>query len=265
MLSIQIYNINNLLIIERVIFMIKKLLEELCIDTIKEDEAKYFYNGIGVPRVTEILSSMLHEEYLMQWANRIGLYRKKKYEDERDRAAFIGTNVHECIEKYLKCNNYDIMNIDELSKDKVVINSINNGAKSFILWYDEIIRNNQFEIIAQEQSLSCQWFGGTYDMLCKINGKIYLVDFKTSNHISYKYFLQLAAYRYMIFLNLGINIDGCIILQVDKKQIAFEEYVLDFSIKDHYDFIEQCFTTFLSLIYAYYNKMITINMYNNIF
>lgn len=241
--------------------MIMKLLESLeDINILKK--GKYYYNDQPVPRVTEILSSTIHDEYLMEWANRIGLYQRKKYQDERDRAAMIGTNVHEQIEYFLK---YNVKNEERLLLDNKAINSIENGLSSFMLWYNDVSGSNKIKILMQEYALSCPWFGGTFDMLMEINGKTYLVDFKTSNHISYKYFLQLAAYRYMIYNSLKINIDGCIILQLDKNTIAYEEYVLDFSLKNHNEFIEQCSITFFSLVYSYFNRIKTENMYKKLF
>ena len=52
----------------------------------------------------------------------------------------------------------------------------------------------------------------------RINGKIYLIDFKTSNHVTYKYYLQLAAYSKVLREKENINIDGVIILQLNKYQ-----------------------------------------------
>ena len=58
--------------------------------------------------------------------------------------------------------------------------------------------NMPFRVIETEKQLVCPYFGGTLDCLAEIDGRIYIIDFKTSNHITYKYFLQLAAYKYMI-------------------------------------------------------------------
>ena len=38
-----------------------------------------------------------------------------------------------------------------------------------------------------EETITCPYFGGTYDFLVEINGRNWLIDFKTSNHIGYKY------------------------------------------------------------------------------
>jgi predicted RecB family nuclease len=113
--------------------------------------------------------------------------------------------------------------------------------------------------------MSCQWFGGTLDALLKIGNSIYLVDFKTSNHITYKYFLQLAAYRYMLRVIEGINIDGVIVLQLDKDEPGFNEYLLNFYIQQHLEFINHCETTFLSLLYGYYNIQQSERMFKTIF
>ena len=100
--------------------------------------------------------------------------------------------------------------------------------------------------------MTCKWFGGTYDLLVKINGRLFLVDFKTSNHVTEKYFLQLAAYVYMLALK-GIFVEGVIVLQLSKEVSEFNEYILDFSYPNHFSFMENCTRAFLSLVYAYYN------------
>jgi len=237
--------------------MITKLLDDLNKDVIEEDH--YTYNNINVPRVTKILST-IHEEYLMKWANNIGLYQRRKYEDEREKAAYIGTQSHNGIEQYIKDKVYSKSSIKDFDENN--IKQIDNGIRSFILWYNDISINNKLEIIFIEETLTCPYCGGTLDMLCKINGVYYLIDFKTSNNIGYKYFMQLAAYKYMLKIVKNIDIGGCIILQLNKKKVQYTEYTLDLlHDKFHLDFINQCELTFFSVVYTYYNKIITENMY----
>ena len=242
--------------------MIEKILSEIDI-SLYDNTDKYSYNGQAVPRVTELLSSMLHEDYLMTWANSIGLYKKQKYADVMKKASLIGTYSHELVEDFINSQLYDITKYD--IRDYSVHTSVINCVESFKSWYEQVFSNNQVQVIGMEEKLSCRWFGGTYDALLNINGKVYLVDFKTSNNVSYKYFLQLAAYRYMLFNEKNINIDGVIILQLSKKDVSFNEYILDFSINEHYDFIESCCECFLSLVYAYFNKLHVQKQYSNIF
>lgn len=200
------------------------------------DKIRYTYNDIPVPSVTQILSKCIHEDYIVQWANFLG-FKRIKYKDKLNEAANIGTNGHNAVEKYLK---------EGIEVDNVCY-------KSFKIWWDMINANNTVEILSIEEQMVLPYCSGTYDILIMINGRIYLIDLKTSNHVGYKYFIQLAAYRHMLYITKGINVDGCIVLQLDKEDPSFEEFTLDFSIKEHYDFIEHCAFTFMSLALAYYN------------
>ena len=219
---------------------------------------KYIFNGIAVPRVTEIISSMLHENYLMGWANHLG-FKRKNYKSVVEQSANIGTYSHNAIEKYL--TNGDI-SLEEVPS--YLIPSVSNTLQSFIKWYDVVTKNNKVEILQLEQELVCQWFGGTLDLLVSINDKIYLVDFKTSNHISYKYFIQMSAYKYMLTLN-NIHIDGIILLQLSKVDINFSEYILLMDNPEHLLFIDNCLNTFIGLVYGYYNRLNVEQQYSNIF
>lgn len=199
---------------------------------------RYTYNGKNVPRVTEILSKMIHEDYLMYWANNLG-FSHRKYEKVLFDAANFGTKAHYGIECFLK------------EKD-IPLNTPMTPIDSFRLWWEAINKNNNVEVVAQEQKLVCEWFGGTYDLLLKINGCLFLVDFKTSNHVTYKYYMQLSAYSYML-KKQGIYISGVIILQLNKTSPGYNEFVLDFSNKKDKDYFEMCEKTFLALVYGYYH------------
>ena len=235
-----------------------ELLEQIDFE-IELKDPKYFYNNKPVPRVTSILSAMLNKDYLLRWANSLG-WKRKSHEKERDLAAEIGTYVHNAIEQYMVNGiELDIESIPTQYRFKVL-----NGYNSFKLWWSKITSSNNIEIVACEKELVCPWYGGTCDFIIKINGRYFLGDFKTSNNVSYEYFLQLAAYRNILRLE-NIELSGCIILQVDKNEVAFEEFVLLFEQPDHYQFIEHCFATFNSLVYAYYNRLEAERQFKNIF
>lgn len=194
------------------------------------------YPGSTVPRVTSILS-FIDNEGLIDWANymgRKGLDNKKILES----AANTGTIAHESIENYLRNG------IEPRNPAKAFM--------SFRKWYNERKLNYKMEVLGQEERLCCEWFTGTYDLLLKMNDKVFLVDFKTSNHVHYKYCLQLAAYRYMLKLNKGIDIDGCIILQLNKTSVKYTEYGLDFSNPDDLNYINMCEKAFLELAMLYH-------------
>lgn len=206
--------------------------------------------GIRVPRVTEILSKMIHSDSLMYWANALGL-KGMYYRQTLDKAANVGTIAHSAIEKYLKEKFMTMDNIPFLG---------------FLSWYNMVTDSLKIdiELLMSEKSLSCDWFGGTLDALMKIGNDVYLIDFKTSNHVTFKYFLQLAAYRYMLRKSENIEINGVIVLQLDKDSPGFNEYLLNFSIPDHLEYMNNCEEAFISLVYAYYKIAIVEQEYEYI-
>ena len=216
-----------------------------------EDNSDRYFNsrGLSVPRVTDIISSMIHSDKLMIWANSIGR-RGLNYKTELERAATIGSQSHYAIEMYLR---------------EKIKNNANIPFLGYLLW-EETVKEKGLEIepILIEHKMSCDWFGGTLDGLFKIGNRIYLVDFKTSNHVTFKYFLQLAAYLYLLSLE-KIYPSGVLVLQLDKKYPGFNEYLLDFGIPDHFNFMNNCINTFISLVYAYYQVKRVESQYDNIF
>lgn len=204
-------------------------------------DSHYIYNGKEVPRVTEIISKSTMEDHLLYWANKLG-FQHKSYSKTLNEYAEFGTRVHKGIEMYLK--NEDIPS-----------NTPMNCLKSFINWWSMIGINNNIEILGQETKLVCPYYGGTYDLLMKINDKIMLVDFKTSNTISYRYYIQLAAYD-RVLRDMGIQVDGYIILQLKKEGIGFKEYYLNITDNpNHRSYRDLCERTFISMLYTYYHKL----------
>lgn len=213
------------------------------------DDTPYFFNNIAVPRVTHILQEMLHEDSLMSWSNYIGLYKHQKYKTVLEMAAEIGTYTHEAIEKYIKIG-HELVPEDIPERYRAPVVSAFNAFKD---WW-KYIKDHKLMILKQEESLVCEYYGGTLDLLIKIDDKIYLVDFKTSNHVGYKYYLQLAAYRRILALYHNIHIDGCIILQLSKTNKSFTEYMIDLHKYEDALFMYQCDETFMSLVKSYYYR-----------
>lgn len=239
---------------------IESLLKKIDMEELNIEGERYQYQGYNIPRVTEIISSMLHEDFLMTWANNIGLYQRKKYKDTLEAAASKGAFVHDGIEDF-------IQNGNELDLDKVppgYQKEVNFAYGSFKSWWSVISKRN-VKVIMQEHKLVCPWFGGTLDLLIEIDGKVYLLDFKTSNYSSYKYFLQLAAYRYILKYYYGIEIYGCGVIKLNKKYIGFDEYIIDKSHPEYEGFMDICERTFLSIVYGFINRTFVERNYNSIF
>ena len=225
------------------------ILEEIKDIAIYDNESsRYTYNGVSVPRVTEIIQKMIHEDSIVQWSNSLG-FRHISYTKALNEAAVFGTKTHSTIEHYLKEN----------TKPEHSFSAF----ESFLRWWEDINRDNKVEVIGQEEKLVSQFFGGTYDLLLRINDVIYLVDFKTSNHVTYKYYIQLAAYNYML-KEKGIQIGGVIILQLDKKVPSYNEYFLNLSDPRHKEYFDFCERTFLSLVYGYYHVKYLENKFKDL-
>lgn len=208
-------------------------------------DSNYTYNGIIVPRVTMILSKCIHSDSLMYWANSLG-FKHQSYKKTLEEAANIGSHAHENIDNFLNDASYK-------AEESLMPQKSYNAYQSFLKWFSDVNSMATVKVIFHEKTLTCKYFGGTLDGLYEINGKIYLVDYKTSNHITFKYVLQLAAYRYMLRTELGIEIDGCIILQLSKDDVSYNEFVLNFNNANHLNYMNDCESAFLSIVFAYYN------------
>ena len=232
------------------------LLDSCKINIDKKSNSQYTYNGIIVPRVTEIISKCIHSDYLMYWANSLG-FKHQSYNKTLSMAADIGSQCHESIDLFIENDSkYDApYNMNSQSR---------YAYESYLKWWNDININNNVKVLYHEYPLICKYFGGTMDGLYEINGKKYIVDYKTSNHVTFRYFLQVAAYRYILKNELGIDVDGCIILQLSKNDISYNEYVLNFCIPEHLKYINDCELAFLSMVFSYYNINNIENEFNNI-
>lgn len=210
-------------------------------------ESKYFkdpyaieIDGKMIPRVTAILGRMIEEPSVAQWSNSLG-FKHLSYKKEMDRICAIGTQVHEQINMFLSgksINDY----------------MMTYGFMAFKSWYDQVSQLG-VEVLGLEESLISPFYCGTYDALLKIGNLTYLIDFKTSNKIHFKYFLQLAAYRKLLKDIKGIDVDRCLILQVSKYKPMFLEYLADLHYQPHNEYMTIAENTFLSLLYSFYNAM----------
>lgn len=212
----------------------------------KNDNMYINSHGKKVPRVTHILD-MLSNKFLISWANSIGL-KGNRYNSVTNRAMAIGTEVHSNIEAHLQGIELPGFTYPEskLSYD------------AFLKWFD-IISQRKYNIVYLEHTIVGESYGGTLDMLIEIMDnncmKKYLVDFKTSSGIYQNYILQLAAYKTLLFQEENIDIDGCIILRLDKKTGEFEEFLIDLSNEKDLEMIINSQMFFDSLAKLYNSKI----------
>lgn len=144
-------------------------------------------------------------------------HRKKK-----EKAADWGTIVHKAIEMWMKMG--------------VIPTSVTAKGGSFILLEEHLVAVNNFvtwatenkvEFLVSEKGIySEEWqIGGIVDFVCKIDGKTFVGDVKTSSGIYESYFLQTSAYAKMLMeMGLYNQFEGMIIVNCKKDgSISVEE------------------------------------------
>ena len=188
-----------------------------------EDAHSYKVEGVKVPSVTRIVDACFPKN-LTNWAVTLG---EEEYHRILDEALDIGNYTHEWIETYLKQ--------DHATPD--VGHSSFKSIKSFLKWDSDY----EPKWIDSERKIYCDKYkyAGTVDAVAKINGRVCVIDFKTSRKIYKPYHLQVTAYAQAIK-----RIDGLkrwplgIILRLDKETGEYEQKV--FEPKDHFDTFKKC-------------------------
>jgi hypothetical protein len=143
--------------------------------------------GVDLPSITTVLS-ILSRDSIEAWKKKVGVEEANKISH---RAATRGTAVHEIIEKYLD-NKEDYR--DGYTPDII---------ESFIA-LKPILDGKIGRIYAQEAPLYSNHLGvaGRVDCVAEFDGKLSIIDFKTSRKTKRKnyiqnYFMQEAAYAIM--------------------------------------------------------------------
>ena len=212
----------------------------------------YKFHGKNVPRVTVILTEMQSDQGLIHYSNYLG-FKHIDYKQMLDNASVIGRETHAFIESYIQ---------KKTEYKAPVRKEIINCTNAFMDWWKELNFRCSVKVLGEEQPLTCPWFGGTYDLLLEVDGKRVLVDFKTSNHITHRYFIQLAAYSYLIGYNFNLPIDICMVLRMDKDTGQYEMATVDTSVPEDLAFMQHCLYTFFSQVNVYYAISRTKHEYN---
>lgn len=226
-------------------------------------KSEYIYDDKRVPRVTEVLSTMLHKDGLMNWSNGLG-WKRISYRAFMKDAAEKGTYSHLAVEKYLR-NGYVDLDEMHLPNDQIRA-TVNSCMDAFVAWWTRLNEeHSDVEIIFLEETMVHPYFGGTCDCLLKVDGKYWLIDFKTSNHMNYNYALQLAAYRFLLKELKGIDIEVAMVLRLSKTDHVYYEHKLNLTNQFHVAFLDNCLETFMFLVMAFKMRVNTESEYEEIF
>lgn len=175
-------------------------LEELNTETI--DGKRFYVTPTGkLPSITTVLS-ILSRDSIQAWRKRVGEVQANAIST---RASRRGTSVHQMCEDYIN-NQFDSKKF--LPNDRETFNSL----KPIL---DEHLNN----VYAQEVPLWSEYLGvaGRVDCIAEWDGKIAVIDFKTSRKLKKKeyisnYFQQCAAYAVMWEERTGISINNIVVV-----------------------------------------------------
>lgn len=173
------------------------------------DNRFYFdEDGTAVPSVTTLLEAYPKGAAFYEWL-------KKNGEDSdtiRDEAGRKGSVVHGLTESYDNGLEVSLMNEDGYIEYKMI-------EWAMFERYVDFRKRFPLEIINTELSLVSKalGFAGTLDRLIKMNGKLVLLDIKTSGSIWPSYWLQLAAYKQLFQEQYPDPIDEVAILWLNSK------------------------------------------------
>lgn len=172
----------------------------------------YAHNGIEYPSVTTILG-LLDKPALVPWAARMVVEYLTEREEEikeaalsgdkyalvdilekaqdahkkaKNEAASIGTLVHKAVETYT------IMGVEPEFPETEEGEAAKEGFNAYLDWEEK----NHVEYLHNELELVDTEIGyaGTTDAICRINGTLFLLDFKTSKGIYDEHKIQVSAY-----------------------------------------------------------------------
>ena len=175
----------------------------------------------------------------------------------KDKAADIGTLIHEFIGNYIKAL------IEKKTPPKRPVNKeMKNAVDGFFKW----VKENKVAVIKSEQKVyhSKYKYAGTLDLECMVNGKRTIVDIKTGNALYPEAFLQAAAYLKAREQEIGKKYPGGVIIVRLSKEDP-ERHISAFEVKKDED-VETHFRCFLYClgIYRWQVEMKKQNLINNL-
>lgn len=140
-----------------------------------------------VPGVTTITRQLgWNTDVLVAWARREAL-KGNDPDKMRDDAADAGTCAHYLIECHIKRKTPDLSDFTGNQIEKA-----EKAYGAYLQWESETgIKPLKSEPKLVHETLR---YGGTIDLICKKNGELWLVDFKTSSNIYPEHIIQVAAY-----------------------------------------------------------------------
>ncbi len=187
----------------------------------------YYVNGKRKTGVTTLIGIIDKSRPLIIWATELArdyLLSKKEvskediykavnlHAEKKQEAADIGTQIHDWVEKHIKGENPEMPE----SKEAQI------GVTAFLQWKEE----NKVSFLSSERVVYSKKhdYIGKMDIEAKVNGKLCLIDIKSSNGLYNTYNLQTAAYVMADEEESGRNYKGRWLIRVAKE--TEKEYIV---------------------------------------
>lgn len=201
--------------------------------TFNEKSHRYFLDGKPLSGVTTVLG-VIAKPALINWAARMSAdyilenlkdlkdleqvceLAKNAHNRKKDKGAEAGSDIHAWIESWIKDSTI------ALPEDPTA----RRQAQQFVKWAEE----KKVKFLESEKKMYSEemWLGGTVDAVATIDGKKYVVDFKTQARLWDRTpFLQTAAYRLMLEEMGEKDFYGSLILLLPKEGKLEEHYSYD--------------------------------------
>jgi ATP-dependent exoDNAse (exonuclease V) beta subunit len=195
-----------------------------------DEKHTYMVEGKQVPAVTRVVDAVSPKS-LTEWAAKAGAEMQAivydgirfAHKEISREAQNIGSDVHKWIELWIKFQISGGESITEYPEDVRV------PMENFHKW----VESREVEWIASEKKIYSKFwnYAGTIDALAKINGELYVIDFKTSAKIYKEYYLQVYGYAQAIHEMVnGLNnqyYPKGMIVRLDKNEDKFQEVAFE--------------------------------------
>jgi hypothetical protein len=177
------------------------------------DSRYYKRNGNYYPSITHVLSYYPKGKQFEEWLKNMG--RSADYIVKK--AAEDGTKVHELVERYLEGEEIKFLNSSNYPQYDPEIWQMFLRFVEFWERHNPKLIESEVHLFSDELKVA-----GTCDLVCEINGELWIIDFKTSNHLQTTYDLQTAVYAQCFEECFGkkVNRAGVLWLKSSKRGSA---------------------------------------------
>jgi len=180
------------------------------------DSRYYRRNGQYYPSVTYVLGYYPKGKHFEEWLKNMG--RSADYIVRK--AAEDGTMIHEMAESYL--NGEEVNFLNQYGNPQYDPDIWQMFLRFVEFWetYNPKLIETEVHLFSDELKVA-----GTCDLICEIDGKLWLLDLKTSNHIQTTYELQTAVYGQCYKECYGVDIEnyGILWLKSSKRKLNVDK------------------------------------------